>query len=427
MPCAGARIWGSRDRLAMVALVRLASIVLSATCLLTPLRVEGQSASRSIGSPDAGRLRNGVHFDDGAAHHGNGRGADWGTRELVDLLGRAISTVYAGVPNTPSLFIGDLSRRRGGPAPPHVSHTSGRDADIGFYYEDASGQPLRLDRFVRINGRGHCSGPGTAGCRLDVARTWRLMEALVVGDTPVQYLFISPRIRELLLAEAQRVEASQTAVTRFRVVSAPMRGSREHVTHFHLRVYCAPDDRPRCADQGPLHAWYPFTDAFPPAFVAEARELAERRVRVEWAAEGRDRERRARREARRIAAARRAAELSAARRARRERARARLAAAAAAEAEARAARAARRARARARAEAAEAAARAERSARRARARARAEAAEAEARAARATRRARSAATEVEAEDRRPHGATPSASPSPRGEPGRGPAASTISG
>ena len=36
-------------------------------------------------------------------------------------------------PGTKRLPVGDLSRRRGGFFPPHVSHQNGRDADIGFY------------------------------------------------------------------------------------------------------------------------------------------------------------------------------------------------------------------------------------------------------------------------------------------------------
>ena len=294
-----------------------------------------------MGRVNAGRLRNGVELTDTPAHVGNGRAMRWGTAELVSLVDRVTAQVQQDVPGTPPLQIGDLSRRRGGPARPHSSHRSGRDVDVGFYYVDASGAPRAVDRFIRVTGGGRCAG--LDDCRFDARRTWRLMAALVSGDTTVQYMLIAPHIRQLLLAEAQRVGADAQTVERFRLVTAPIRGSREHVTHVHVRVYCALDDRPRCHDEGPLHAWYEFSPDADEAFVAQARQRAGNRLAQERAAEVRDRARRARLMERRLAAAQRVADARRARAERRARARARVAAA---QAEAQATRAERRERAR---------------------------------------------------------------------------------
>ena len=60
-------------------------------------------------------------------------GRHYGTREMVTAIRQAVDDVHADFPNTPKLAVGDLSRKRGGFFPPHVSHQSGLDADIGYY------------------------------------------------------------------------------------------------------------------------------------------------------------------------------------------------------------------------------------------------------------------------------------------------------
>jgi len=267
-------------------------------CVLSS-SASAQSASRSVGTTAGGRLIDGVELVDTPAHHGNGRAARWGTAELVELIDGATAAVQRAVPGTPSVATGDLSRRRGGRAPPHASHRSGRDADIGFYYLGREGEPLRAQRFVRLLWSGRCASQGGLECRLDARRTWRLMAALVRGRSRVQYILIAPHIRQLLLAEATRVGADQDTVARFRLVTSPIRGSREHVNHMHLRIYCAPDDRPRCADEGPLHPWYEFTPGTPEEFVARARERGQRMLAAEVAREAVDRAQRERALARR--------------------------------------------------------------------------------------------------------------------------------
>ena len=57
----------------------------------------------------------------------------FGTRELVSTIERAVAVVNAKFPNTPVLHVGDLSRKNGGFFPPHLSHQSGLDVDIGYY------------------------------------------------------------------------------------------------------------------------------------------------------------------------------------------------------------------------------------------------------------------------------------------------------
>src|SRR5690554_3549799 len=78
--------------------------------------------SRSIGSPDRGRIRNGVEITS-TPHllvRDGPRGATYGIAELIGLLERAAERVSAEHPG-PRLLAGDLSREGGGRLFPHRS------------------------------------------------------------------------------------------------------------------------------------------------------------------------------------------------------------------------------------------------------------------------------------------------------------------
>ncbi len=271
------------------------SIAIAIASVAAPGLGSAQSPSRSVGRTDRGRLIGGAALaDEGEDWTLEGRRARYGTVELVALLSAAIRHTHGLRADTPRLVIGDLSRRRGGALAPHLSHRSGRDADVGYYYLGADGRPLAARTFIRVDQSGQCVRRGGAPCRLDVARTWDLIAAMLPPSTPVQYMMIAPHIRELLLQEAERRGASDELVLRFRLVSARMGQSAEHDDHFHVRVYCAADDHPGCIDESPFHEWHAFSADADPAFVARARERASGRRRQEIAGEAADRERRAR-------------------------------------------------------------------------------------------------------------------------------------
>ena len=58
----------------------------------------------------------------------------WGTAETIKYLTTAIDALHREFPNSHPLFIGDLSRQRGGYLQPHLSHQSGKDVDISYFY-----------------------------------------------------------------------------------------------------------------------------------------------------------------------------------------------------------------------------------------------------------------------------------------------------
>lgn len=58
----------------------------------------------------------------------------WGKKEVIEALLR-IGALWAATKKTP-ISVGQISRRNGGPFPPHLSHKLGVDVDI---------RPMRLD------------------------------------------------------------------------------------------------------------------------------------------------------------------------------------------------------------------------------------------------------------------------------------------
>jgi len=141
--------------------------------------------SLSLGAPGAGALLNAVQMPPGTLWYVREPSEAWGTHETVEFLVRAIASVEAGFPGSPKIVIGDISRPAGGPVDRHITHQSGRDADVGWYFLD--GARTHLEVGYRSN--------------LDLDRTWALVRALVT-DTDVECLMIDRRIQKLIYRHA---------------------------------------------------------------------------------------------------------------------------------------------------------------------------------------------------------------------------------
>ncbi len=239
-----------------------------------------ESDSVSHGVPDRGRLTRGMALEE-TAHlfvRESRRSAHYGTAELVGLIERVADAVFALHPG-PKLVVGDLSRPRGGRNPPHRSHQSGRDADIGFYLVDAAGNSAQPDRFVSLR-RDGCGRIREDRFCFDAMRNWALLAALVQDEgARVQYVLIAPDIRRRLLEEGRRQGAPAELIDRVSLVTEPHSGSHSHRSHFHVRIYCPTDDRPGCIDEPPYHAWYEGAPA-PPTPAVRGMRARQRRARV---------------------------------------------------------------------------------------------------------------------------------------------------
>jgi murein endopeptidase len=166
---------------------------------------------------------------------------------LLTVLNRAARTVARKFPGS-VLEIGELSRKEGGRIKSHLSHQSGRDADVGFYFTDLDGSPIRAPRFLRCDGRG--DGRDDPTVRFDDQRNWEFVRALLEDpNEEVRQIFIYAPLRARLLAYAAKVKAPHKL--RAKAAAAMMQpvNALPHDDHFHVRISCPLDMLERgCAD-----------------------------------------------------------------------------------------------------------------------------------------------------------------------------------
>jgi LysM repeat protein len=178
----------------------------------------------SVGSPNAGALLNGVQASENQFYKPISPSGAWSTQETLDFLAAALGRVHQQFPDTAPLALGDISGRNGGPSPPHVSHQSGRDVDIAYFYNDGAGWYAR----------------GTAK-NLDLARTWAFVRALI-SETDVDLILIDHSIQVLLEDYAKQHGDDPTWLSGiFRGVPGKLRPiirhAPGHATHLHIRFF----------------------------------------------------------------------------------------------------------------------------------------------------------------------------------------------
>jgi penicillin-insensitive murein endopeptidase len=197
--------------------------------------------SLSWGRPNHGALINAVPMPDGPEWRVVEPERAFGTEETIDSISRAIRRVNDEFPMSPPLFVGNISARRGGYLRPHRSHQSGRDADLGFYYQ---GGPGWYQRATAKN--------------LDRARTWALVKALL-EDPNVESIFVDRSVQNLLRDYAERAGES------YRWLDGIFRGGLHgtekrifhewgHLTHLHVRFRCPMAQETAARVSGPIEA-----------------------------------------------------------------------------------------------------------------------------------------------------------------------------
>lgn len=180
--------------------------------------------SMSIGSPNAGGLINGVQASENSFFKPVSPSGAWGTQETLDYLSAALARVHAEFPDTSPLALGDISGRNGGPSHPHVSHQSGRDVDIAYFYRDGA----------RWYARGNAKN-------LDLPRNWAFVRALLI-ETDVDLILIDHSIQVLLETFAREHGEDATWLAGvFRGVPGKLRPiirhAPGHATHIHIRFF----------------------------------------------------------------------------------------------------------------------------------------------------------------------------------------------
>ena len=178
----------------------------------------------SLGSPNAGALINSVQARENPLYKPISPSGAWATQETLDFLGKALEQVHEQFPGTATLALGDISGRNGGHSPPHISHQSGRDVDIAYFYNDGAGWYAR----------------GTAK-NLDLARNWAFVRALIT-ETDVDLILIDHLIQLLLEDYAKQHGEDPTWLAGiFRGVPGKLRPlirhAPGHATHIHVRFF----------------------------------------------------------------------------------------------------------------------------------------------------------------------------------------------
>jgi murein endopeptidase len=179
--------------------------------------------SISLGQPSAGLLLNGIQATECAHYKVVAPAGAYGTEETLRYLGAALARVHREFPGTEPLWLGHISGPRGGRLSPHISHQSGRDVDLSFFY--------------RSNAQWYRRGTAE---NLDLARNWAFVRALII-ETDVEMILIDHSILNLLHRYASEQGEDPTWLeSLFRGGGgqrAILRHAPGHATHFHIRFY----------------------------------------------------------------------------------------------------------------------------------------------------------------------------------------------
>ncbi len=206
--------------------------------------------AESIGSPNEGHLKGGVHVDLShpyfrvvpAYESGDVR---WGMPQLVNMIDRAARTIHKRFPGS-VLDLGDFSRRGGGDLLRHHSHETGRDADLGFYVVDAKGKQLHARTFIKFDTS--MASPTVPGAHYDVVRNWAFIQELLTDPVArVSHVFIAEWIRHELLAYA-RPRVSHALFDRAAMLLMQPHDSLPHDDHIHVRIACPHELHSSCIE-----------------------------------------------------------------------------------------------------------------------------------------------------------------------------------
>ena len=188
--------------------------------------------SRSIGSPERGKVAGAVPLPEGEGRIIKATPAKtWATRRTVGLLDAVLRAWPKLEPHGDPLLVGNMSRRRGGKLPPHHTHQSGRDVDLGY--------PQVRNPNETYNWR------DMSAANLDSRRTWRLLH-LLKATGELERVFIDRSLQKVLYDYAieHNVLSKADLATWLEYPRAPGDGAPivqhvpGHVDHLHVRFSC---------------------------------------------------------------------------------------------------------------------------------------------------------------------------------------------
>jgi len=239
--------------------------------LLTP-----PGGSLSLGGTSSGRIIHARRLKLKGRHHAffshiRERGTHWGTDEMADFIQRVAGRVAAEHRRS-VMRLGNVSLRHGGRSPWHASHQVGRDVDIAFFVTNKERKPQVLNDFVVI-GRSGRSRDGSLV--FDEERNLTLVLALLADEkAPVQWIFIARWLERRLMARARKEGVDPEMMRRMAEVLRQPGDSSPHHDHFHVRIFCSPQDRNYgCLNREPWRDWVDMQDAQWETHVARVGEV----------------------------------------------------------------------------------------------------------------------------------------------------------
>lgn len=188
----------------------------------------------SIGTPQRGYLHQAVQLPFRPDLYTR-RDADrsWGSTHTIRTIVAAFGALRSERGVTAEVIVGDISRPRGGPFAPHVSHQSGRDVDI---------------RLIVAPGFDARTFPGDPA-HVDWDATWAMVHSFLETGHVIA-MFLGWQQQEHLHRAALRAGVHERVLQRWFQwpgddAEALIRHEDGHRAHVHIRFACGPAD-PHC-------------------------------------------------------------------------------------------------------------------------------------------------------------------------------------
>jgi murein endopeptidase len=205
---------------------------------LVVYRRDEDAKSESVGLPSNGSLEGGVPMVEGPGRELKAiPWKSWGSQTTVAILDHLLRD-WADRGHTQPILVGNMASRSGGRLPPHSTHQSGRDVDLGYPQKLAAGAELN---WVNATDK-----------TLDAAATWDLLLSLARSGT-VEVIYMDRGIQKLLYEHAVNTKLMPKAKLAGWMEYPKPTGSgnplmqhvKGHIDHLHVRFRCQPHET-RC-------------------------------------------------------------------------------------------------------------------------------------------------------------------------------------
>lgn len=208
-----------------------------------------KDTARSVGSPNNGRLVDGIQLPDNDAYTRKAENIMYGSAYLIKNLHKAIVTFRQDVDYDGALIVADISKKTGGQFDPHKSHQAGRDVDIWL-------PTLKGVYKTKYLGNGKEKERRPFWYEVDWYATWGLMRALIKTGA-VEAIFLDIILQPYVHNAAKNMGATDEEIAawiqypkKYNDGKVIVQHSADHYSHIHVRFKCAPWESECKGDRG---------------------------------------------------------------------------------------------------------------------------------------------------------------------------------